>query len=125
MANNLLNQPLDINLESFPNAVKRLMKEKGITQAKLAERSGLDKQAIYRICHNRNSRGGEYIPTESVVMAISVGLGLSSTESREQLLYAAFPERKHWDSFLDNHLSIKQINDILDENGLATLTNAN
>jgi len=100
------------------------MKEKGMTQEKLAERSGLDTQTISRIRNNRNSRGtGEYIATEPVIMALGVGFGLSSTEWKEQLLYAAFPERNHWDSFLDNHLDIDQINDILDENGLPTLGN--
>ena len=91
------------------------MKEKGLTQADLAIRSGLTKTTISRICRNSNDKGGGYTPTEPTIVALSIGFRLSSAESKKQLLYAAFPERAHWDGFLDNHLTIYEANIFLEE----------
>jgi DNA-binding transcriptional regulator LsrR (DeoR family) len=58
LASYLPNQPLSVNLESFSDAVKRLMKEKGMTRAELIKRSGLSKYVISRILRNTNDKGG-------------------------------------------------------------------
>lgn len=123
MASYLPNQPLNINLGTFSDAVKWLMKEKRMTQADLVARSCLSKTTISRICRNSNDKGGIYTPTEPVIMAVSIAFQLTSMESRTQLLYAAFPERAYWDKFLDNHFNINQVNEILYDNGLPLLGN--
>ena len=123
MANNLLNQPAKKKRESFSKAVKRLMKEKGMTQSDLVERSRLPKTTISRILRNTNYKGGKYTPTDSIIMALSVALRLSSAESTERLVYAAFPERALWKDILDKHLSIHETNILLEENKLPLLGN--
>ena len=117
------NQPLVINEETFSDAVKRLVKEKGMTQAELVRRSCLSKTTISRICRDSNDKGGKYTPTEPIIMALSIGLKLSSAESKKQLLYAAFPERAYWDDFLDSHLNIFEVNIIMEENNFPLLGN--
>ena len=99
------------------------MKEKAMSQTKLAFRSGLSKTTISRIVRNSNDKGGSYTPTEPIIMALSIALGLTSAESKKQLFYAAFPERALWDDFLDRHLNLYQANEILYDNGLPTLGN--
>lgn len=99
------------------------MNEKGMTQAGLVIRSGLSKTTISRICRDSNDKGDKYTPTEPVIMALSIGLRLSSAESKKQLLYAAFPERAYWDDILDNHLNIYEANILLEENNLPLLGN--
>ena len=121
MAGYLPNQPLHINLESFSDAVTRLMNKKGMTQAELAKRSGLSKLTVSRICRNSNDKGGFYTATETVIMALSIGFQLSSEESKKELLHAAFPERAFWNDFLDNHFDIHKTNEILYDNGLPLL----
>lgn len=111
-------KPLEKNSESFSDAVKRLMKEKRMTQADLAMQSGLSKTTISRIFRDNNDKGGNYTPTEKIIMALSIGLRLSSVESREQLLFAAFPERAYWNDFLDGRFSIYEVNIFLEENNL-------
>ena len=97
------------------------MKEKGISQAELVKRSRLPKTTVSRIIRNTNDKGSKYTPSDPIIAAISVALRLTNTESTEQLVYAAFPERAYWKDILDKHLSVDDANYILDENKLPLL----
>ena len=120
MVSNLLKQPYRIK-ENLSTAVKRLMKEKGLTQADLTRRSGLSKTIVSRIVRNTNDKGGYYTPTMPVIMMLGVGFSLSSIETKSQLFYAAFPEMEIVEAGLDELLSIDSINAILDNNALSLL----
>ena len=123
MANDLPKKPQNIGkYENFSSAVVRYMKEKGLTQSKLVKSSALSKTTISRICRNDNDKGSSYLPTPSVIMAVSIGLELNPSEA-EELSYAAFPEMAYWGSFLENHLTINEANETLYENGLSLLGN--
>jgi len=98
------------------------MKEKGLTQSKLVKSSALSKTTISRICRNDNDKGSTYLPTYPVAMAVSIGLRLNPTETKE-LFFAAFPEMAYWSDFLENSLTIDEANEILYENGLSLLGN--
>ena len=93
-----------------------------MTQSALVKSSALSKTTISRICRNNNDKGSSYLPTPSVVMAVSVGLKLSPAEAKE-LLFAAFPEMAHWSGFLESRLTIYEANEILYENGIPLLGN--
>ena len=108
--------------ENFSFAVVRHMKEKGMTQSDLVKSSALSKTTISRIFRNNSDKGRSYLPTSSVVMAVSIGLKLSCDEA-EELLFAAFPEMAYWSSFLERHLTIDEANEILYDNGLPLLGN--
>jgi len=109
--------------ESFSSAVVRYMKEKGMTQSALVKSSALSKTTISRICRNNNDKGSSYLPTPSIVMAVSVGLKLSCAAAKE-LLFAAFPEMAYWSGFLERSLTIDEANEILYDNGLPLLGNS-
>ena len=121
--NCLPKQPQNTNkYESFSSAVVRYMKEKEMTQSDLMKTSALSKTTISRICRNNNDKGSSYLPTPSVVMAVSVGLKLSCVEAQE-LFLAAFPEMRYWRDFLERQLTINAANEILYDNGLPLLGN--
>ena len=123
MASNLLNQPLKKHIENLSEAVKRLLKEKRMKQSELAKKSGLSKYVISRIVNNTNGRGGEYKPSDNVIMMLAVGFQLSSVEATEQLFYAAYPEKEFWPLFLDKGMNIIDINTMLYDNELPMLGN--
>jgi len=108
---------------NFSSAVVRYMKENGMTQSDLVKSSALSRTTISRICRNNNDKGSSYLPTLSIVMAVSVGLKLSCAEAKE-LLFAAFPEMAHWSGFLERRLTIYEANEILYDNGLPLLGNS-
>lgn len=98
------------------------MKIKEKKQSDLVNESYLSKTTVSRICRNSNDKGGTYLPTLPVVMAVCIGLKLTWVQA-EELIFAAFPEMELWRSFLDNHLTIDQANEILDYYGLPLLGN--
>ena len=125
MVNNLPNQPESINYNqftTFSEGVKYYLKLKNMTQAGLSRASLLSKTIISRICRDSNDKGSTYVPTSSVVIAVSIGLGLNIPEA-EELLYAAFPERAYWPIFLENGTTTDEATEILYENGLPLLGN--
>ena len=98
------------------------MKEKEMTQSELVTASGLSKTTISRIVRNRNDKGSSYQPTPPVIMAIAIGLKLTSQEY-EELTYAAYPELSYMKEFLDKRFTIHDANIILEENGFPLLGN--
>ena len=101
------------------------MREKGITQAALAQKSKLSKTTISRICRDSNDKGSTYQADRAgLVMAVSVGLGLSVKE-KDMLMLAAFPEQAFWNDILENHMDIDDANALLYEPGYPLLGNNN
>ena len=125
MINNLSNQSQitnEKNYKDFSTIVNEHLKIKGMKQTDLMKSSYLSKTTISRICRNSNDKGAAYLPTLSVVMAISIGLNLTRAEA-DKLFYAAFPEMEFWGEFLDKRMDIDQANEILYDNGLSLLGN--
>jgi len=125
LVNNLPKQPESINhnqFTTFSEGVKYYLKVKNMTQAELSRASLLSKTIISRICRDSNDKGSTYLPMSSVVVTVSIGLGLNISEA-EDLRHAAFPERAYWPIFLENGLTIDEANEILYENGLPLLGN--
>ena len=120
----LSNQPQNQNknYKDFSTIVNEYLKVKRITQSDLIKLTLLSKTTISRVCRNSNDKGATYIPTFSVVMAISIGLKLTRAET-EQLFFAAFPEMELLGYFLDKKMDIDQANEILYDNGLPLLGN--
>ena len=88
-----------------------------VTQADLVRLSALSKTTISNILRNTNNKGKKYRPTPEVVMAISIGLKLTSEEFLE-LLYLAYPSMEHIKELLDKRLSIDEANITLYDKGL-------
>jgi len=106
----------------FSSIVKHHLQKRGWTAAYLAQKSNLSKTTISRILRNKNDKGSSYLPTDGVVMAISLALKLSRNEW-EELMLAAFPERMVWFDALDRHDSVAETNVRLYEQGLPLLGN--
>lgn len=102
---------------SLSDWVNKKMSETGINQTALIRSSQLPKTTISRICRNSNDKGSSYQATLPVVWALSIGLKLTRAEATE-MLFSAFPEMELWGKFLDERLSIYDVNYILDETGL-------
>ncbi len=107
---------------SFSLIVRHHLQKKGWKAAYLAQKSNLSKTTISRILRDRNDKGSSYLPTDSVVMSISLAFGLNRNEW-EELTLAAFPERIIWLDALDHHDSVANTNVRLYEQGLPLLGN--
>ena len=110
-------------IKGFSEFVNETMATKAMRQSDLIASSLLSRTTISRICRNSNDKGSSYVPTLSVVMAISVGLRLNREEATE-LFFCAFPEMEILGCSLDKQLNICQINEILYDNGLTLLGNS-
>ncbi|WP_368233262.1 helix-turn-helix domain-containing protein [Anaerotruncus rubiinfantis] len=124
--NRLPNRPqYKEDYKTFSEIVTQYMREKGITQAALAQKSKLSKTTISRICRDSNDKGSTYqADSAGLVMAVSVGLGLSVKE-KDMLMLAAFPEQAFWNDILENHMDIDDANALLYEQGYPLLGNNN
>lgn len=89
-----------------------------MTQADLVRASLLLKSTVCKICNNTNGKGSTYQASLPVIWALSIGLKLTRAEATD-MLFSAFPEMELWGKFLDNRLSIYDVNYILYEAGLA------
>ena len=126
MVNSLPKQPESINhnqFTTFSEGVKYYLKVKNMTQAELSRASLLSKTIISRICRDSNDKGSYYTPALDCFMAVSIGLKLTPAEAKE-LFIATFPELALFDGFLDQRLTIDQVNERLYDKGLRILGSA-
>jgi len=71
---------------------------------------------------NSNDKGSTYLPSEKVIVTIGVGLGLTKAE-KDELIFAAFPEKKIYEIIFNERLTLDQANELLYESGLPLLGN--
>ena len=75
-----------------------------------------------RIKRNKNDKGATYKPTMNIVRSVYIGLGMNREEA-VRLWSAAFPEMTNDGFYLDNKLTIDEVNEILYEEGHELLGN--
>lgn len=109
--------------ETFSNLLKKHMKEKSITVAKLAERAGVSDKTIQRM---RNKE--DYKPKPMTLVVICVGLQLSPLKSERLFQICGYQfsnsEEDRAYQFVINNLyyySIPAINNFLKKKGIPTL----
>jgi transcriptional regulator with XRE-family HTH domain len=110
------------NFNNFSEALKYFMETKHITQSDLAKTSTVSKTTISRMLRNSNDKGSTYLPSEKVIVTIGVGLGLTKAE-KDELIFAAFPEKKIYEIIFNERLTLDQANELLYESGLPLLGN--
>lgn len=92
---------------------------RGWKPATLAKQSGQSKATISRMLSY--ARDPNYRPTLAAVQAVALALRLTLVEGQE-LFYAAFPEFSIWEEALAKGYDLGKTDDMLDDNGLPTLT---
>ena len=107
---------------TFSQCVRHLLKENGMTAAKLARESRLSKTTISRALRDSDDRGATYRPNEKMVIAISIALKLG-LDGYEALREIAFPELIVMENGLKEKKSVDEVNDELYELGLPLLAN--
>ena len=112
--------------ESFSDLLKKFMKEKSITVAKLAERAGVSDKTIQRM---RNK--ADYKPKPMTLVVICVGLQLNPLKSAQLFQVCGYQfsnsEEDRAYQFVINNLycySIPTINKFLKKHGIPTLKDA-
>lgn len=97
----------------------RLLAEKHLTKALVAERSGLDRTYAYHILG-----GTKPHPAREKVLALALALGLTPKEAQHLLYYARCPRlyvRDAWDSIvwhaLEKGMSVTEANLLMEELG--------
>lgn len=100
------------NSRSFCDILYSFLKEKKLNYDDLFKLSNLSPATITRIKKNTDYHGHPYTPTWEVVVACSIGLGLTA-EERDQLWYAAHPEEHVYDYAMTHHLDIDKTNELL------------
>ena len=97
----------------------RLLAEKHLTKALVAERSGLDRTYAYQILS-----GTKPHPAREKVLALALALGLTPKEAQHLLYYARCPRlyvRDAWDSIvwhaLEKGMSVTEANLLMEELG--------
>ena len=112
--------------ETFSDAVRRLLKEKKMTQVELGRISGYSRSTINRICRNNNDKGkGQpFNPPEEMIEEFAYAFELNQKQKYDWLVYTAFPRRLLVDYTLDNKISKIKANAILYEHDLPLLHDA-
>lgn len=98
---------------------KHLVRQK-MTQKELAENALLPEARISRIMRGRTSKGNSVRITEQDINRIALALRIGR-QGRDELLYAAFPERVYIERALEQRHGIIYLNGDLADHGLPTL----
>ena len=77
--------------ESFPQAVLRLIDEKGMTDPQCYNRANLSRAVFNKLKQSAlNPGGAEYRPSKETALALTMGLGLTLDEAKDLLEKAGF-----------------------------------
>ncbi|MBR3458887.1 MAG: helix-turn-helix domain-containing protein [Selenomonadaceae bacterium] len=96
--------------------LSQLLEEKHLSRKEVIEKSELDSIYAYHIFAGRKGK-----PSRTKVISIALAMGLTPKETQHLLYYAGAEQlyvRNSWDSViwhaLDNHLSVRQTNKLLE-----------
>lgn len=103
-------------------ALNALIKEKHLKKSEVIKRSGLNREYAYDILSGRKN------PTRSKVLALCLSMQLSIEEAQRLLRVSGYPQlyaKSKCESVilfaLQNHLTVLETNQLLDEMGFAIL----
>lgn len=102
---------------TLPQYLEKLMNERSLTKAEVANTSGMDKSYVYHIFDGKKKN-----PGRKKILALALAMKLTAKETQYLLYYAGVARlyvKNSWDSViwhaLEKHLSVMETNQLLDQ----------
>lgn len=105
---------------TFSQCVKRIIYQKRMTGAEFAEECHISEATVSRMIRDDNDKGATYTPSDDVIIAICLAMGLGE-EGYNQLKNAADPRRAVLMQALKANLDVGETNERLYDAGLPLL----